>query len=103
MENEKFVAIENDLILRVQNNLTEAFIEYLRDENSSEAYYALENSLSLVFAFKNLLKRHFSESNLQSRFAEIKVEVLKSANDYCEQMGEELTQEQMQQLDNWLK
>lgn len=103
MENEKLIAIENDLMLSVEHNLTEAFIEYLRDENSSEAYYALENSLSLVFAFKSLLKKHFSESNLQNRFAEIKVEVLKSANDYCKEIGEELTQEQMQQLDNWLK
>lgn len=103
LENEKLDAIKNDLISKLKHNLKEAFVEYIRDENSKEAYYALEESIALVYAFKGLLKRHFIQSGLQIIFDSIKVDVLKSGNEYCDEEEIELTEDHLKTIDYWLR
>lgn len=103
MENEKLDAIKNDLISKLTHNLKEAFVEYIRDENSKAAYYALEESMALVYAFKGLLKRHFIESDLKVIFDLIKVEVLQSGQEYCDEVEIELTKNHLKTLNFWLR
>lgn len=102
MENEKLLNIRNDLVENFKQALRESFEEYVRNEDSIEAYYSLQIELAKMLSFKGLLTRHFNDSDLVVIFSEIKNQMLKNINQYCEDYGYELKEEHVERLDKWL-
>ena len=99
---DKLISIKEDLVSSMTQAVQESFEEYIRDEDSSEAYYNLELETARMHAFKGLLERHFGYSDFPTIYSLMKETVLKNAEKYCTDYGYEITVKHLKFLDDIL-